>query len=66
MDKLVKEYTPKLLETFIDQFKSVAEDSEKAKIIRTSIRTIGVTATAYIVCKAGIECGKFKIGVNNI
>lgn len=66
MDKLIKEYAPRLLETFIDQFKNITEDSEKAKIIRTSIRTIGVTATAYIVCKSGIECGKFKIGVNNI
>lgn len=66
MDKLVKEYTPKLLETFIEQFKSITDESEKAKTIRTGIITVGVATTAYIMFKSGIECGKFKIGVNNI
>lgn len=65
-NKLIKEYASKLIETFIDGFKSITEDCEKSKIIRTGVRTIGAISIAYIACKSGIEYGKFKIGVNNI
>ena len=65
-NKKIKEYVPKLIDTFIDGFKNITDDSEKSKIIITGVKTIGAMAITFIVCKSGIEFGKLKIGVNSI